>query len=152
MSAKQTRSFTNAVIYSTLFTFSLLPFTFILSANNPPREVSPQSLPLVSLSLSLHSSLFALHQFCSIVSVCVLSRCARYFPFSHSRSVPCGVRALISYCYISSRVQMLMHMSVCVCYMLRHVNILSKIKASCLLKLCADTLPISHWFFLVSSG
>lgn len=71
MSTKQTRPFTNAVIYSTLFTFSLLPFTLILSANNPPCEVSPQSLPLVSLSLSLHSSLFALHQFCSIVSVCV---------------------------------------------------------------------------------
>lgn len=154
MSTKQTRPFTNAVIYSTLFTFSLLPFTLILSANNPPCEVSPQSLPLVSLSLSLHSSLFALHQFCSIVSVCVcaLSRCARYFPFSHSHSVPCGVRALIRYCYISSRVQMLTHMSVCVCYMLRHVNILSKIKASCLLKLFADTLPISHWFFLVSSS
>lgn len=82
------------------------------------------------------------------VCVCALSRCARYFPFSHSHSVPCGVRALISYCYISSRVQMLTHMSVCVCYMLRHVNILSKIKASCLLKLFADTLPISHWFFL----
>lgn len=89
---------------------------------------------------------------CQCVCVCALSRCARYFPFSHSHSVPCGVRALISYCYISSRVQMLTHMSVCVCYMLRHVNILSKIKASCLLKLFADTLPISHWFFLVSSS
>lgn len=44
------------------------------------------------------------------------------------------------------------HAHVRMCYMLRHVNILSKIKASCLLKLFADTLPISHWFFLVSSS
>lgn len=87
---------------------SLLPFLNNFSTSN--------SLLHIFLFSSLTSSSLFPPRFCFTFQ-CVFSLCV-LFQFSHSCSVLSHVRALMSYCYIPSWVQMLIHVSLCACVML----------------------------------
>lgn len=150
MSTKQTQSFTKAEFTPLALPFPscLCLFSFLLTIH----------LAHALLSLFLVYHLYAISPLLFIcfpsvlfpsvcMCVCVLSQLANYFPSSHSHSVPCGVRALISHCYISSRVQMLMHMSLRVLYA-QTCEYLVKDKNQLSAEAVADTTSISLFFFL----
>lgn len=138
------------VLVSCLHTFSLLPSSFILSTNFTNLNIF--------LYCFIRSPLFYFSSSSVLFCPLSLSLCMLYLPFSHSYHC-------VVWCQSSNEV--LLHLQlgtdahthvdiwgfVCVCVMHWHVNISSKMKASCPLELMSShdpslflySVPISSW-------